>query len=397
MMGILGGRTKALQNKILAVISSQSKHPFFSLATVLRGLAWLYQYVMVARNALYDARVLRTHRLPCAVISVGNLTVGGTGKTPLTIYLAGLILELGYRPVILSRGYKGRSEKEGAVVSDGRSILSDVRHAGDEPFLMAGLLQNVPVVIGSDRVRMGHIVIRQFDPDVIVLDDAFQHRRLYRDIDFLLMDERAPLGNAFMLPRGPLREPARALQRSHAIVLTRCQPKPADGWRQVAELAKPRPLFRAFHEPRMRGILPAGLGPESKNLIETHAAAAETVAGRRIVAFAGLACNATFWDTIGQLDGTLAYKLSFDDHHPYDMKDMQHICAMAHQYGDCLATTDKDFMRLPKGFRSTMPLLVLGIQIQFKEDPTALRQYLIRRLRHIVAERRTDFARKMDR
>ena len=144
----------------------------------------------------------------------------------MTIHLAGLLKDSGLRPVIISRGYRGKGDPAGGVVSDGRSIYMDAQTGGDEPYLMASLLDNVPVVIGKDRFAAGWEAIRKFRPDVILLDDAFQHMRLQRDLNILLLDSGKPLGNGHLLPRGSLREPLRAAVRSDAIVLTRSGAQP---------------------------------------------------------------------------------------------------------------------------------------------------------------------------
>ncbi len=376
------------RRRVEGVISSDTFHPFFSLATLLYGVSWLYKCIMMTRNRLYERQVLPSQRLPCAVLSVGNLTVGGTGKTPMTVYLAKQIQALGYRPVILSRGYKGRCEKQGAVVSDGRSILCDARQAGDEPYLMANLLPAVPVIVGSDRTRTGRMAIERFGPDVLVLDDAFQHRRLHRDTDLLLLDGLAPFGNSFVLPRGPMREPVRALKRCHAIVLTRCPFQTTGIYRNVAGMVRPRPVFRTHHRPLVRGILPVDRSPDYRNLGQGMGEASPQLTGRRVFAFCGLARNRLFLDTAEQMCGELTGHMGFEDHHPYRPVDMQRITAAARASGsDWLVTTDKDFVRLPQSIRLPMPLLVLGIRIEFRgDDGHAFDRFIEQQLERIIGK-----------
>ena len=383
-------RVAVLREKAEAVISCTRKYPFFSLATLLHGLSWVFKGLVLTKNFLYRIGVLRSHELPCAVISIGNVTVGGTGKTPLSIYLARLVTELGYRVVVLSRGYRGQSEKLGAIVSDGQTILCNARQSGDEPFLMASLLKTVPVIVGSDRVKIGKMAVARFQPDVILLDDAFQHRRLKRDLDIVLLDDRAPFGNSFMLPRGPLRESVHALKRAHAIVLTRCAEPTSEGFRRVAGLAAPRPVFCAFHRSLLRGILPSGHLPKHRNLIMNNGSAAEAISGSSVYAFSGLARNETFWETISELAGNLSGHMGFADHHHYSHTDLQRIVAASNTLNcSFLVTTDKDFVRLPDTFRFPMPLVVLGIRIDFKNDSEGLSQYMAQCLGRISPNKRS--------
>ena len=213
-----------LRARVTDIMTRGGHYPFFSLATLLWGISVLYGGLTHLRRRLYTRGRLKSHRLPCPVISVGNLTLGGTGKTPLVIHLAEKIQGMGYRPVILSRGYKGLAEKGGAVVSDGRNLLCDARQAGDEPYLMAILLPTVPVVVGRHRYRAGMDAIRRFQPDIILLDDGFQHLQLKRDLNLLLLDAQNPFGNRYLFPRGTLREPEVSLLGADAVVLTRSGP-----------------------------------------------------------------------------------------------------------------------------------------------------------------------------
>ncbi len=197
--------------------------PFFSIETVLMVLSVVYGGLMCLRARLYEKGVLPSKTLPCRVVSIGNLISGGTGKTPMTILVARMIRDMGCRVVVLSRGYRGRMEKTGGVVSDGRTIFKGPDDAGDEPYLMARVLTGIPVVVGQRRYEAGMMAVKRFKPDVIVLDDAFQHLRLKRDLNLVLLDSRSPFGNGHMLPRGLLREPLSALRRSHAVVYTRSE------------------------------------------------------------------------------------------------------------------------------------------------------------------------------
>jgi tetraacyldisaccharide 4'-kinase len=371
-----------LRKKVERVISSDVAHPFFSGATLFQIISSLYAGVVTTRNLMYERHLLPSHKVPCRVVSIGNLAVGGTGKTPMTVFLTRWIQELGYHPVILSRGYKGRYERQGAVVSDGCSIQCDASRAGDEPFLIANLLPAVPVIVGSDRIASARLAIERFEPDVLVLDDAFQHRRLYRDLDLLLLDDRAPFGNRFMLPRGPLREPVAALRRSHAIVLTRCSDSTSSGYRHVCRMAGPRPVFRSHHQPVVRGVLPAGDPAAYRNLKPFSVAQRSRSGGRRMFAFSGLARNQSFRDSIPGPVGSLAGHMAFEDHHPYNSADVKRIAVAAHDRScNCLVTTDKDYVRLPSSSTFPLPVLVMGIQMDFKADRNPFYRFIEQRFR----------------
>ena len=163
------GRTMMLKTRVTDIMTRGDHHPFCSLATPLWGISMLYGGLAQLRRRLYTRGTLKSRRLPCPVISVGNLTLGGTGKTPMVVHLAEEVLKLGYRPVILSRGYKGLAEKSGAIVSDGCKLLCDARRSGDEPYLMAALLPTVPVMVGRDRYRAGMDAVQRFHPDLPAL------------------------------------------------------------------------------------------------------------------------------------------------------------------------------------------------------------------------------------
>ncbi|GAI79803.1 unnamed protein product, partial [marine sediment metagenome] len=206
---------------------------------------------------------------------IGNITVGGTGKTPTVIMLANLLKERGYRPAVLSRGYGGKKRSSISIISDGSNILAKPDEAGDEPALIAKSVNHVPVITGPNRFITGKYAIDHLGADVLILDDAFQHRSLFRDIDIVLLDGKRPFGNGFPLPRGSLREPKKALKRADIIVLTGTDreeeksliankltpppcPPPSRGrvWEGVKKgisytiKLPPVPIFRGYHKPK---------------------------------------------------------------------------------------------------------------------------------------------------
>jgi len=184
-------------------------------------LSHLYGLAMRARAALYARGLLKQQTLPCRVISVGNLTVGGTGKTPVVIALAAALRGLGRKVGVISRGYRRRSGTSILEISDGRTLRGHPEDSGDEPFLIAQRCPGVPVVVGADRPRVGRHLMDRFGVDTLVLDDGYQHLALRRDVDILVLDAGAPFGNGYLLPRGRLREPLSAMERASAVLVTR--------------------------------------------------------------------------------------------------------------------------------------------------------------------------------
>src|SRR2546422_2448081 len=219
----LGGyqeRSHALPGTGLTAPGSSDQRSSF-LRWPLRALAWPYGLAVRARTALYERGWLPRRRLPCRVVSVGNLTVGGTGKTPVVISIAEWLLARGKRVGVLSRGYRRRSRAPQLLVSDGRTILEGPAEAGDEPHLIAWRCPGAVVAVGTDRYRLGRWVLERFPIDCFVLDDGFQHLALHRDVDLLLIDASDPAGLEALLPAGRLREPLSAAARATALLLTR--------------------------------------------------------------------------------------------------------------------------------------------------------------------------------
>ncbi|MBU2490792.1 MAG: tetraacyldisaccharide 4'-kinase [Proteobacteria bacterium] len=333
------------------------------LAAFLSVVSQGYSLAMRARWRFYRSGLLASTRLPCAVVSVGNLSVGGTGKTPVTLLAASALSEMGYRVAVISRGYGGSLMRAGGVVSDGREILLSAAQAGDEPWLLARRLPGVAVAVGARRVRSGALCVERFGAQVLILDDGFQHLALARDLDIVLMNSKTPLGNGQVFPRGPLREPVDHLLRAHALVLTRAgegAPQPPDIW------PSDRPVFSCSHLPTGWVSAP---GPEGRL---TPAAGPgyelDFLAGRRVAAFSGIANNESFFSTLRDLGHEPVDCLGFADHHPYAPADLAHIRARARERGaDCLVTTEKDLARLGGQAAEGLPLYALAVEAAFPD------------------------------
>ena len=210
---------KKLPSKLRTIWYSETDASILNpLTLILSFLSLFYRSVVNLKNRMYDCGIFKQTRFPCKVISIGNITVGGTGKTPTVIMLAKSLKEKGYRPAVLSRGYGGKAKAPVNVVSDGSKILMEQIEAGDEPILIARAAEGIPVLTGPERIDTARFAIENLKANVLILDDAFQHRRIFRDVDIVILDRELPFGNGFLLPRGPLREPTTALNRAHFII-----------------------------------------------------------------------------------------------------------------------------------------------------------------------------------
>lgn len=340
-----------------------------SRATLAAGLSFcsrLYGAGVRLKAAAYRDGLLKTKRLPCKVVSIGNITVGGTGKTPMTIYLAEMLHRSGYASVVVSRGYKGKAEKYGGIVSDGRRFFMSVESSGDEPWLMAQRLQRfgVPVIVGRNRYESGRLAVKFFQPDVILLDDGFQHRSLWRDLDLVLLDSHSPFGNTHLLPRGVLREPVSALCRGDLFVLTRTnRDTEAAVVDRLQLVVGNRPVYAASHAPFISKWLPAGSSPGQEVAEATTEGGLRRLRGRHVFGFSGIAVNDRFKQTLESLGCHLVGFNGFADHHPYSRADVAALQRRADQYGaDLVCTTAKDIIRL--SHRGTWPLELAVIDVE---------------------------------
>lgn len=323
---------------------------------VYGGLVW-------ARNAGYNSGLLRAGRLPCRVVCVGNLSVGGTGKTPTVLALAGAAADAGLRVAVLLRGY-GREGRGVRVVSDGRRVQLSWREAGDEAVLLARRLGGVPVVVGEDRVAAGRVIVERFDPQIIFLDDGFQHRRLHRDADLVLLDSTDPFGGS-LLPRGRLREPIGALRRATAVLLTRADQggDPEAVRRRVAAVAPDCPVGRAILRPLCLRDLTAG---SRRPVAELR--------GRRVLAVSGIGNPESFHRTLQDSGAILAGRLVYPDHHAFSEEDRRRMGDVARRSeANWIVTTEKDAVRLEGGpLPDGCPVMALEVALAIVEGAEAL-------------------------
>ena len=242
-----------MKHSFLYPVCDRSPLPKGSLCSCLKPLlvpaSWLYYLGIELWSLVMDLKKPAT--LPGLVVSVGNLTTGGTGKTPAVIMLAQWALQNGYRPTILSRGYGGQYHDKILEITDGTTLKSDAAEAGDEPCLMAEKLKGVPIVLSGKRFLAGQWSRKRHNTDFFILDDGFQHRALKRDLDLVLLDAKEPFHNGHLLPRGLLREPIRHLERAQAFIVTRADRKPLD--QELEAFLRSRfpekPAFKSVHVP----------------------------------------------------------------------------------------------------------------------------------------------------
>jgi tetraacyldisaccharide 4'-kinase len=312
-----------------------------------------YGLVVRARNACYDRGWKRIHHASVPVISVGNITAGGTGKTPFVAWLAGWLRERGYLPVILSRGYG----------TDPRSGLDD------ENRLLETLAPGVPIVVDPDRVRAAGLAVARHRAGVLIMDDGFQHRRLARDLDIVLVDALAPFGGGHLLPRGLLREPLSGLARADIIVLTRSDLAGDDALRELrAEMERHgahAPIVLAAHRPTgLRAVAGEGGGLTLKSL-----------ADGRWAALCGIGNPEGFRLTLERLGAEIVQFSAFPDHHRYRPDELEALLRAAAASG-CrgVVTTEKDAMKLERTLASPPPIPLLALEVRM--DITAGRELL---------------------
>lgn len=322
-------------------------------------LSLLYGLAVRIRIVLFRWGLKKTKTLPCKVISVGNITVGGTGKTPVVEYIARRLTERGLKVVILSRGYKGKSEGPVNVVSDGKSILMEPEEAGDEPFMLARRLPNVPVIVGPDRYETGTYAIKKFPVDTLILDDAYQHIKLKRDVNILLIDGERGFGNGCLFPRGPLREPVSSMDRADIVVVTKFAP---EAHAMTGSLLGKRtfPVFKSNYEPL-----------KIKSLWTGKEEDVSALSGKKIVALSGIANPSSFSALLESLGGQLLHEEIFADHHAYSISDLEEVMSVAESLGaDMVVTTEKDAVKIEEfSDRIKIPFYSLQIGLDlFGED-----------------------------
>ncbi|MBI1925304.1 tetraacyldisaccharide 4'-kinase [Candidatus Poribacteria bacterium] len=343
------------------------------IRALLTPLSWIYGSLVIARGWLYERRILKPKRLPCAVISVGNITVGGTGKTPTVIWIAKYMRDAGFRVAILLRGYRRQKRSSPiAVVSDGKEILLSTAESGDEAQMIAKVTPGVPVLVGKDRYGAGLEAIRRWGVQVVILDDGFQYRQLARELDIVTVDGTQAFGTGRLLPAGTLREPISALRRADAILLTRMDVVKARGDKApttvratIEKYVKAEQIGESCHQPTTLYRLGTG---EKIGL--------SLLKGQRALAVCGIGNPGAFADTLRRYEPQHVELLAFPDHHRYTPSDLIVIRDRARLAGaNMIVITQKDEQKL-LAFSDELPILVLVIELVLTTGQESFKQQL---------------------
>jgi tetraacyldisaccharide 4'-kinase len=336
----------------------QKEKPFWIRALLLPFYLFSLPYGVAVRIRIlfYSLGLLKTKYLPCPVISAGNITVGGTGKTPFVMELAKGLMERGISVAILSRGYKGR-KTSGPLVSNGKNVFLSPEESGDEPFLMAQTLKGIPVLVGKDRFENGQMALQRFGVSGLLLDDGYQHLRLHRDLNILLIDSKIGFGDQHLLPRGILREPLAYLRRAHLFLLTKVE-GPETYQQLETKLHEINPSSKVFHS----YYEPIGLISPEGNGEELH-----SLQGKRVLALSGIANPYYFSSLLKRCGMTIVEEVVFPDHHFYRAEDLISIRERVKKV-DWVVTTEKDMVKLKILNIDHLPIRALRIELKIWEE-----------------------------
>ena len=365
--------TEELEQYFLEVMNGRRRewHDRFLCGVLFFASRW-YRMATQFRLWMYDKRVIRSHALGCLVVSIGNLSCGGTGKTPVVEVFARSLSNQGRHVAILSRGYRSRRRSLGErlvqifrsqkiemppkVVSDGRNLLLNSEYAGDEPYMLASNLRDVAVLVDKDRVKSALWAVDRFRSDVIILDDGFQYLMLKSHINIVLVDSTNPFGNGHVLPRGILREPIKNIRRADYIFLTK-----SDGSHKLCHLKnflrrhnRRAEIIECCHKPQHLVRMFSGGGREPLSRLKNA----------RVAALSAIACPASFEGFLEQLGAKLVLRDHYADHHRYTQQEIIDFVNQAKAAGaEFIVTTEKDAVRIPRLDRCDVPLYYLRIQI----------------------------------
>jgi len=341
------------------------------LRALLNVLSRVYRQIVTLRLWLYEKRIAPVHALGCLVVSVGNLTVGGTGKTPVVEKFARALTKGGRRVAILSRGYKSsprplserlsawfRPWEEGApprVVSDGSSLLLNSQTAGDEPYMLASNLKDVVVLVDKDRAKSGLYAIKKFGCDTLLLDDGFQYLRLKERLDVLLVDRETPFGNRYLLPRGTLREPPSHLKRANIIFITKC-----DG----SDLQPLKDELRLYNR-HAEFIECAHSALHLEDLTTHEIKPLDFLKNLRIGAISGIARPESFEQGLSKLGAEIIYSRQYADHHRFSRAEIDYMIQRTKaRDARAIITTEKDAVRFPRLEKCDLPIYFLRVEIK---------------------------------
>jgi len=364
--------TEATETFVLEVIFEQRAGKLAALVrSILFGLSKVFQVAVKARRFLYNVRILRDSTLGVQVIAIGNLTVGGTGKTPVVEKFARELQEQGRTVAILSRGYRSKppplrkrllnklllreDSTPPRIVSDGRNLLLDSETAGDEPYMLASNLKDVIVLVDKDRVKSGRYAIEKFGCDTLLLDDGFQYWKLRgRRRDIVLIDCQQPFGNEYLLPRGTLREPPSHLGRASTIFITKSDGNTADLRARISKHNATAGIIECVHHPLY-----------FEDVFSGDRAGLDFVEGKKIAALSGIAQPESFEASLRKIGGELVYSKRFADHHRFSQQEILNVINRSKKrQAQAIITTQKDAVRFPKIDRRDLPIYFMRVEIK---------------------------------
>jgi len=338
---------------------------------ILFGFSKVFQVAVKARHFLYNFRILRDSTLGVQVIAIGNLTVGGTGKTPVVEKFARELRDQGRNVAILSRGYRSKptplhtrlinklflrdDTTPPRVVSDGKSLLLDSEMAGDEPYMLASNLKDVVVLVDKDRVKSGRYAIEKFGCDTLLLDDGFQYWKLRgRRQDIVLIDRQQPFGNELLLPRGTLREPPSHLARASTIFITKSDGNTAELRRRIAQVNPTAGIIECIHHPLYL-----------EDVFTGQRIGLDFLKNRKVASLSGIAQPDSFEKSLVQLQAELVYAKRFADHHRFTQQEIINaINRSKKRQAETIITTQKDAVRFPKIDRRDLPIYFMRVEIK---------------------------------
>jgi tetraacyldisaccharide 4'-kinase len=354
-------------------IAHASKRPWYAfiLMGLLRGLSYVYGFGARVNLWLYEAGILSRRKLNCCVISIGNITVGGTGKTPTAQRVAMMVKNMGYRVVILNRGYRSHWDKPLGVVSDGKKIFMTSYEAGDEAYLMAKMMPGIPVVIGKNRDVTGSYAVDKLNAEVIIMDDGYQHWQLDRDLDIVLVDTLNLFGNGNLLPRGILREPLNHLNRADMFLFTKSdqssQLTRASLAENIRQYNTEAPIVESIHHAKEFVEIADWYKGIQQNPIPL-----EELKGKKVMVFSAIGNPSSFEHNVSGCGLEILEAIRYPDHHDYGMLEMQYIGERAAELNaDALITTGKDAVKIPTEFiyfNRDIPLYVMNMDIMITRN-----------------------------
>lgn len=349
------------------------------LLAILRGMSYLYEFGVCCKLNLYESGFMKKEKLKCCVISIGNITVGGTGKTPTAQKMAAIVKAMGYRVVILNRGYRSHWDKEIGVVSNGNKIFMTAYEAGDEAYLMAKTLPGIPVIIGKNRAVTGRYAVDELNAEVIIMDDGYQHWQLERDLDIVLVDTLNMFGNGCVLPRGTLREPLHNLARGDLFLLTKTDQSSKLSRIQlrntIAKYNVDAPVIESIHHPKNFVEIAdwyKGIAVNIRNL--------EDLKGKDVMVFSAIGNPSSFEQTLSSIGVNILEAVRYPDHHDYGMLEMQYINERASSLkAVAMIATAKDAVKIPTEFIYSdreIPLYILNMDICITEGMDKFKEYI---------------------